>query len=85
MLPKLVGRGWSGRGAVWGGVCGAPQGICDPTSFSNGVPGLRCPLGTGLLVGQSAAPRVPSSWWGAWAAAQWPWDQPGTSSPSGAG
>ena len=59
MLPKLVGRGWSGRGAVWGGVCGAPQGICDPTSFSNGVPGLEVPLGDraagGTVRGSSSA------------------------------
>lgn len=85
MLPELVGRGWSGRGAVWGGGVELPRGSVTPPASQMGYLDWRCPLGTGLLVEQSAGPRVPSSWWGAWAAAQWPWDQPGASSPSGAG
>lgn len=83
-------RSWLGGGGQGGvrsgGVCvELRRGSVTPPASQMEYLDWRCPLGTGLLVGQSAAPRVPSSWWGAWAAAQWPWDQPGTSSPSGAG
>ena len=46
MAPELVGTEWSGRGAVAGG-CGGTPGICDPTSSSNGAPGLEVPRGDG--------------------------------------
>lgn len=45
--------GGGGQGGVQSGgrVCGTPQGICDPTSSSNGVPGLEVPLGDGAAGG----------------------------------
>ena len=78
LLLNLMGR-------LGAGCVELPRGSVTPPAPQMGYLDWRCPLGMGLLVGQSAAPRVPSSWWGAWAAAQWPWDQPGASSPSGTG
>lgn len=82
------GAGWEGgQGGVQSGgrVCGTPRGSVTPPALQMGYLDWRCPLGMGLLVGQSAAPRVPSSWWGAWATRSGLGTGPGASSPSGTG
>lgn len=58
--------GWEGggQGGVQSGgrVCGTPQGIRDPTSSSNGVPGLEVPLGDGAAGGAVRGPKAFLLW-----------------------